>query len=78
MSVVLGPCDWIFQHPEFGDWMGPDQSKAAKKPPHGYSGVGKIVVTAKMNEKPGLERSVAYFCIFTYRLKRQPQQLLRS
>lgn len=79
-ACVTGTSDWIFQRLEFEDWMGLDQSDAAKILwIHGYPGFGKTVLTARMTEKLGQTRFVAYFFeFFSDQLKRQPQQILRS
>lgn len=61
-ACVTGTSDWIFQRLEFEDWMGLDRSDAAKILwIHGYPGFGKTVLTARMTEKLGQTRFVAYF-----------------
>ncbi|CAD6572877.1 MAG: hypothetical protein ASARMPREDX12_005527 [Alectoria sarmentosa] len=64
-ACVAGTCDWIFQRPEFEDWIGPDESDSAKILwIHGHPGFGKTVLTARMTERLGQARF--------------PQQILRS
>ena len=64
-ACVAGTCDWIFQRPEFEDWIGPDESDSAKILwIHGHPGFGKTVLTARMTERLGRrDSSPTFFAI---------------
>ncbi|CAF9919775.1 MAG: hypothetical protein ALECFALPRED_001292 [Alectoria fallacina] len=72
----------VFQDQDMtvGKWIGPDESDSAKILwIHGHPDFGKTVLTARITERLGQARFVAYFiCFFSDQLKKQPQQILRS